>query len=76
MGIPHLVTHLQPYAKFGPLIGDAVVDGPALAYHIYFVCLNNRPSARNAFEAAPTYYEIGATAIAWLDGLVGSGMKM
>ena len=76
MGIPHLGAHLQPYAEAGPLIGDAVVDGPALAYHVYSICLNNRPAATNAFEAAPTYNEIGKTAIAWLDGLATSGIQM
>jgi len=76
MGIPHLATHLQPYAKHGPLVGDVVVDGPAFAYHVYFICLNNRPAARNAFEAAPTYHEIGKTAIAWLDGLMAAGINL
>jgi len=76
MGIPHLISHLQPYAKSGPLTGDSVIDGPAFAYHVYYACLNNRPSSKNAFEAAPTYHEVGKTAIAWLDGLVASGMNM
>ena len=53
-----------------------MVDGPAFAYHVYFICLNNRPAARNAFEAAPTYHEIGKTAIAWLDGLMAAGINL
>ena len=76
MGIPNLIAHLQPYAKSGPLVGDAVIDGPGFAYHVFFICLNNRPTAKNAFEASPTYNEIGRTAVAWLDGLVTSEMKM
>jgi hypothetical protein len=31
MGIPHLITFLQPYANEEFLAGGAVIDGPGLA---------------------------------------------
>jgi len=76
MGVPHLINHLKPYATLAPLDGDAVVDGPALAYHVYYICLNNRPMARNPLEATPTYEEIGRTSLAWLEGLEANGISM
>ncbi|KAG9244562.1 XPG domain containing-domain-containing protein [Calycina marina] len=76
MGVPHLLSHLQPYAEPKRLAGDAVIDGPGLAYHIYYICLKNKPWAKNGLEAIPTYDEIGATTIAWLNGLVLSGVNI
>jgi hypothetical protein len=77
MGIPHLTTFLHPYAESTALDGeDAVVDGPALAYHVYYSCLSRRPTARNPFEAAPSYKEIGVAIIEWLDRLRMSGITM
>jgi 3-dehydroquinate dehydratase len=66
MGIPRLLTTLEPYAAQGSL-DDAsiVVDGPALAYHILNIC------RRNGFNQ-PSYDVLGQTAVAWLD-VVGSG---
>jgi hypothetical protein len=70
MGIPHLITFLQPYAEAESLAGNCVVvDGPGLAYYIYHMCLSARPAAWNPFEAAPSYEELGEACIAWLDGL-------
>ena len=80
MGIPYLMHHLQPYAAKVFLTrsddGDeqqlkeprqAVIDGPALAYHIYYICSGKRGGARNAFESIPSYHELGATTLTWLD---------
>ena len=74
MGIPYLITFLRPYAESESLVGrDVIVDGPGLCYHIHFKCLGRRPDARNAFEAASSYGELGEAAIEWLDGLRESG---
>lgn len=74
MGIPHLITFLRPYATRSSLTEqNIVIDGPGLAYHIYHVCLSTKRSARNYFEANPSYQELGATVLAWLDGLERSG---
>lgn len=68
MGIPHLTLHLRPYADYTKNLSnqDVVIDGPALAYHIYLLCLTLRPGAKNAFEAAPTYAELGEAVTLWL----------
>ncbi|KAK1531579.1 hypothetical protein CPAR01_11228 [Colletotrichum paranaense] len=61
MGIPHLLNHLSPYGVFGPLDGDRVViDGPALAYHIYHLCTRST-------SGLPSYDILGRTAIGWLE---------
>jgi len=74
MGIPHLITFLRPYAENKSLAGDAIIDGPGLAYHIFYLCLNSNTSARDPFEAAPAYEELGNTALEWLKGLRESGI--
>ncbi|KAK1561479.1 XPG domain containing-domain-containing protein [Colletotrichum navitas] len=63
MGIPHLLNHLSPYGVLGPIDGDRVViDGPALAYHIYHLCTRST-------SGVPSYDLLGRTALAWLDKL-------
>lgn len=77
MGIPHLITHLRPYAVDKDLKGQCVViDGPGFAYHIFHSCLAEEPNARNPFEAFPSYEKIGDTAIRWLDELEGYGVEV
>ncbi|KAN0106105.1 XPG domain containing domain containing protein [Hyaloscypha variabilis] len=77
MGIPHLITFLQPYAETESIAGrHVVIDGPGLAYHIYHACLNKRPAACNPFEAAPTYEQLGTACYAWLDGLRGNDVEI
>jgi len=76
MGIPHLITFLQPYAESESLVGGAVIDGPGLAYHIFYLCLNSRASVRYPFETALSYEELGDACLEWLDGLRESGVDM
>lgn len=89
MGIPHLTRHLSPHATklllprqgkdrdFPEQISiHAIIDGPSLAYHIYYLCLGGRAGARNALEAAPPYRELGEAAISWLQQVEQYGVKM
>lgn len=77
MGIPHLITFLQPYSELRSLAGQKVaIDGPGFAYHIYYVSLTKRSALRNPFEAAPSYAELAQLAISWLDGLRSSQVIM
>lgn len=70
MGIPRLITYLEPYATPAELSGGKViVDGPGLAYHIYHQLLASKPRADNAIYAAPTYAELGQSAVCFLDEL-------
>ncbi|KAJ4213459.1 hypothetical protein NW759_010878 [Fusarium solani] len=70
MGIPHLISTLEPYAVHGVLDNDRVViDGPALAYHILHIC--NRHGI-----VQPSYQLLGDTTIAWLDELVSRGVSV
>ncbi|TVY42383.1 hypothetical protein LOCC1_G005304 [Lachnellula occidentalis] len=70
MGIPRLTQCLRPYAVSTSLAGfRVVIDGPGLAYHVWHICLSARRNARNAFETAISYAEIGAVVLAWLDAL-------
>ncbi|KAI5457200.1 XPG domain containing-domain-containing protein [Mariannaea sp. PMI_226] len=63
MGIPHLISTLEPFAVHGLLENQSVViDGPALAYHVLHVCNRNG-------VALPSYQLLGDVAVAWLDEL-------
>ncbi|KAF4971185.1 hypothetical protein FSARC_1907 [Fusarium sarcochroum] len=64
MGIPRLISTLEPYVVHGTLNGEhVVIDGPALAYHILYIC--NRHGIPQ-----PSYKILGETALAWLDELI------
>ncbi|KAL9635801.1 MAG: hypothetical protein Q9204_002487 [Flavoplaca sp. TL-2023a] len=84
MGIPRFASYLHPYSSYTTLgyknspcddnNGDIVhspkfiVDGPALAYHIYYR-LVHRSHATGAFDALPSYHQIGQATIAFLSEL-------
>ncbi|KAF4976433.1 hypothetical protein FZEAL_6913 [Fusarium zealandicum] len=64
MGIPHLISTLQSFAVHGALDNDhVVIDGPALAYHVLYICNRNG-------IAQPSYQLLGDTTLAWLDELI------
>ncbi|KAK1700167.1 XPG domain containing-domain-containing protein [Colletotrichum godetiae] len=70
MGIPHLLNHLSPYGVFGALDGDRVViDGPALAYHIYHLCTRST-------SGLPSYDLLGRTAIGWLEAVTSHDISI
>ncbi|KAK2593482.1 hypothetical protein QQS21_008798 [Conoideocrella luteorostrata] len=63
MGIPQLYASLQPFSKLDILDGEVVVlDGPALAYHILYICRANGASQ-------PSYALLGRVTITWLEKL-------
>ncbi len=90
MGIPHLTTLLRPHAL--PVEweyqGDAsseqesvnvkylIIDGPSLAHFIYHKCHEANTSARNAFQAIPTYAELGQAVVSWLRVLENFGLQV
>ncbi|KAI5201813.1 hypothetical protein E4T39_04983 [Aureobasidium subglaciale] len=82
MGIPHLTHSLSPYGDKVVLPqnpathGNAIIDGPSLAYHVFYVCVARRTGARNALEAAPTYQELGQAAVHWLEQIEQYGLKI
>ncbi|KAK4998458.1 hypothetical protein LTR66_002323 [Elasticomyces elasticus] len=84
MGIQGLLHAVQPYATRITFTHDsqsdgtesAIIDGPGLAYDVYNRCLTRQCGARNAFEALPSYGEVGAAAVAWLEGLEQHGLKV
>ena len=88
MGLPRFVGQLQHYSISTTLghksthrnenSGDDtvplkfVIDGPALAYHIYYR-LSHRS---NALEALPSYGQIGQATIAFLSELEAHHVQM
>ncbi|CAD0101252.1 unnamed protein product [Aureobasidium mustum] len=82
MGIPHLTHSLSPYGDKVVLPQhpanheNAIIDGPSLAYHVFYVCIARRTSARNALEATPTYQELGQAAVNWLEQIEQYGLKI
>ncbi|KAH6668658.1 XPG domain containing-domain-containing protein [Plectosphaerella plurivora] len=70
MGIPHLLTHLQPYAVETPLTGTSlIIDGPSLAYHIWHLCSRTQ-------DARPSYALLIKACIAWLNALQSHDTKI
>jgi hypothetical protein len=64
MGIPHLISTLEPFAVHGLLDDQSIViDGPGLAYHVLYICNRNG-------VVLPSYQLLGDTVVAWLDELV------
>lgn len=89
MGIPRLTSHLQPYATLTNLgcntpecshhhrkhkEHNIFIDGPGLAYHVYYRALSQSPAVSNAYDAAPSYSEIGQATIAFLHELESYGL--
>ena len=70
MGVPRLRHHLQPYADRVTLgAGRAVVDGPAMAYHIHNLC-----STKTA--KVPSCEALGQVCLRWLDEVTSHGLTM
>lgn len=70
MGIPHLISTLEPFTVRGRLENEKVViDGPALAYHILYVCRSNG-------IGLPSYGLLGQSTIAWLDQLTAHDVSV
>ena len=86
MGIPHLSHQLQPHGVKVVLSRttttdsagqfSTIIDGPSLAYHCFHACMSRRSGARNAYEAAPSYRELGEAAVAWLEQIEHYGLRV
>lgn len=74
MGIRGLTARLKPYASRAGLRGRAVIDGPALAYHILHTCRVELASSTTLEE--PSYSALGSRAIKWLDSLHDCGLEL
>lgn len=87
MGIPRLTALLHPYAaktewkrQNTPSAQDSgsklVIDGPALAYFIYYQCLTSKSSATNALEAMPSYARLAEAVVEWLNEIERFGVTV
>ena len=89
MGIRRLTTYLEPYAtaatigcsnstcsvhEDGPT--SMVIDGPGLAYHIFYRILAWKPASWHALDALPSYKEIGDATLLFLQELSKHGIVM
>jgi hypothetical protein len=74
MGIPGLAGRLEPYATRctpAELEGYvAIIDGPALAYFAH------RVAAETNKSRLPSYADINAAAIRWLNHLEATNIKV
>lgn len=94
MGIPRLMTHLRSWARLETVDGSAneprpdeeqtwrrraIIDGPALAYHVYYAYLARPGGAASPPTTAPScspYRDLGRAVVAWLDRLRSCGLTM
>ena len=89
MGIRRLTSCLEPYSV-PVLLGSGnfldpshslqihsnciIIDGPGLAYHIFYRILAFKPESWNILDALPTYKEIGELTIIFLRELRERGI--
>lgn len=89
MGIQGLTVKLQPYATPATLgsynsynandsqdTSRVIIDGPSLAYYVYYRLLASKPASLNAFDSAPSYKELGQGALVFLDTLSEHNVTM
>ncbi|MCJ1391426.1 hypothetical protein MMC18_004290 [Xylographa bjoerkii] len=89
MGIPRLRGLLEPYFQTSTLgcsnqeckdhirsSKTVIIDGPGLAYAIYYRLLAYKPTSLNALDAQPTYEEIGRAVFLFLQALTNCGIKI
>ena len=70
MGIPNLLSTLEPFAQPARLDNrHVVIDGPALAYHILHKC-----TTHGFLE--PSYELLRHSVVAWLNSLAQHGVTM
>lgn len=85
MGIPRLTSHIQPYliptvlgcstpdCKNHPNFQKApeklIIDGPGLAYYLYYRLLAHKPYSLDGLDAVPSYDELGRAILIFLDEL-------
>lgn len=70
MGIPNLITTLEPWAEQGTIHGERVViDGPAFAYHVLAILEGNG-------IVQPSGKQLAQTAVHWMNKLAGKGTIM
>ena len=75
MGIPGLLNRLRPFSKVEKLGDRVIIDGPALAYHIYHVSEGNGVPSESPLDQI-SYKDLGEQAIAWLEDLESCGVVM
>jgi hypothetical protein len=88
MGIPRLLGHLQTFAV-PKILGcktsgcnehqthqNIIIDGPSLAFYIYYRILAHRSSSTNPVDAVPSYDELGQATLIFLDELRRHGAVM
>ncbi|OAA68423.1 DNA replication initiation factor cdc45 [Niveomyces insectorum RCEF 264] len=80
MGVPRLLSTLEPYAERKPLDGaQVIIDGPGLAYHAVNLCRADS-SAGAGKKGHPldsfSYDQLGQAALALLDELRRRGVTM
>ena len=75
MGVPRLITTLQPFSERRKLEGrKVVIDGPGFAYHIIHLCEQAVRPVLPLNQPSPAL--LGQTALAWLDRLESHGVAV
>ncbi|KAL8938978.1 MAG: hypothetical protein Q9216_003604 [Gyalolechia sp. 2 TL-2023] len=53
---------------------NVVIDGPGLAYHVYYKSLAGQSSTLNAYDARPSYRDIGEAFLVYLQEMEAHGL--
>ncbi|KAF2225604.1 XPG domain containing-domain-containing protein [Elsinoe ampelina] len=82
MGIPGLTRKAEEHAERVILERDslkrrqAILDGPALAYHVLNLCISQREERESPFDDVPTYEELARSTVQWLKLLSKYGFEI
>lgn len=79
MGIPHLTSHLHPYAEnvfIGRDVEAVVIDGPSLVYHIHHRLRGWMDPNSDILDYQPSCDEISRGVVSFLLQLTRLGVKM
>ncbi|KAG8631864.1 hypothetical protein KVT40_001004 [Elsinoe batatas] len=82
MGIPGLTRKAEEHAERVVFERDshkgrqAILDGPALAYHVLNLCISQREQRKSPFDDVPTYEELARSTVQWLRLLSKYGFEI
>ena len=63
-------------SSIGAAKGNAIIDGPGLAYFIYYRLIAHMSPSLGAIDYQPSYHVLGRAVVAFLEELEAYGLTM